>query len=124
MFTYKRRRSARQLAKSLRISERTMRRIIPEDLHLHAYHITIQSNFPDDHKQRRIPFACWVWNSVRKKDHGQILFTDEKYFGLDGIFNRQNDRVYAPSRQEADEHEGNKIGIQISQKNYDTVRCI
>ncbi len=42
----------------------------------------------------------------KKKDHYQILFTDEKYFGLDGIFNRRNDRVYASSRQEADEHGG------------------
>ncbi len=42
-FTYKCRGSARQLTKSLRVFGGTMRRIIPEDLHLHAYHATNQS---------------------------------------------------------------------------------
>ncbi|CAF4492964.1 unnamed protein product, partial [Rotaria sp. Silwood2] len=105
-FTDKGRRSARQLSKSLGASRGTMGRIIREDLHLHAYHITTQPNLQDYHKQRRISFAYWVRKSLRKKDHRKILFTDDKYFGLNGIFNRQNDRVYTPSRQEADEHGG------------------
>jgi len=81
-FTYKSRRSARQLSKSLGVSRRTMGRIIREDLHLHAYHVTIQPNLHDEHKQRRISFAYWVRKSLRKKDHYQILFTDEKYFAV------------------------------------------
>ncbi|CAF1280271.1 unnamed protein product [Rotaria sp. Silwood1] len=107
-FNYKRRRSARQLAKSLGISKGIIGRIIREDLHLHAYHVTTQPNLKDDYKQPRISFAYCVNKSLRKKDRGQILFTDEKYFGLDGILNRQNDRVYAASRQEADEHGGTR----------------
>ncbi|CAF1151578.1 unnamed protein product [Rotaria sordida] len=105
-FTYKGRRSARQLSKSLGVSRGTMGRIIREDLPLHTYPVTTQPNLQDYHKQRRISFTYWVRKSLRKKDHRKILFTDEKYFGLNGIFNRQNDRVYAPSRQEADEHGG------------------
>jgi hypothetical protein len=38
------------------------------------------------------------------------LFTDEKYFSLEGVFNRQNERAYAVNRSEADEQGG------ISQK--------
>jgi hypothetical protein len=83
-----------------------MGRIVREDLYLHAYHVTTQPNLHDEHKQRRISFAYWVRKSLRKKGHYQIVLTDEKYFGLDGIFNRHNDRVYASSRQEADEHGG------------------
>ena len=30
------------------------------------------------------------------------LFSDEKYFDLNGIYNSQNDRVWAVSREEAD----------------------
>ncbi|CAF4266000.1 unnamed protein product, partial [Rotaria magnacalcarata] len=90
----------------LNVPSATMRRVIQDDLHLHAYHVTIQPNIQDDHKQRRKSFAYWVRKSLRKKDHGLILFTDEKYFGMDGIYNRQNDRVYASSRQEADAHGG------------------
>ncbi|CAF4646770.1 unnamed protein product [Rotaria magnacalcarata] len=82
----------------------TDRTIRPGDLHLHAYHVTIQPNIQDDHKQRSKSFAYWARKSLRKKDHGLILFTDEKYFGMDGIYNRQNERVYASSRQEADAH--------------------
>src|SRR5689334_22343671 len=30
------------------------------------------------------------------------LFSDEKYFSLEGVFNRQNECVYAVSREDAD----------------------
>jgi hypothetical protein len=43
---------------------------------------------------------------LRKKDHGKILFSDEKYFSLEGVFNRQNECVYAASQQDADERGG------------------
>ncbi|CAF4156370.1 unnamed protein product, partial [Rotaria magnacalcarata] len=33
----------------------------------------------------------------------QILFSDEKRFDLDGMHNRQNERIYAATRDEADE---------------------
>ena len=84
----------------------TMRRIIKDDLKLYAYRITTQPKLSYDHKKRRISFAYWVRKALRKEDHGMILFTDEKYFTLGGIFNRQNDRVYAANRQEADKQGG------------------
>ncbi|CAF4393824.1 unnamed protein product, partial [Rotaria magnacalcarata] len=111
--------SSRQIAKELRnvVSDRTVRRW----QHLYKRTGSIDLNVPngrprivrtkqliqkDDHKQRRKSFAYWVRKSLRKKDHGSTLFTDEKYFGMDGIYNRQNDRAYASSRQEADAHGG------------------
>ncbi|CAF3367284.1 unnamed protein product [Rotaria socialis] len=42
------------------------------------------------------------------KNREKILFTDENKFELGGIFNRQNDHVYAPSRHDTDEHKGAK----------------
>ena len=36
----------------------------------------------------------------------QILFTDEKMFDVDGIYNAQNQRIWAASRAEADERGG------------------
>ncbi|CAF2075237.1 unnamed protein product [Rotaria magnacalcarata] len=53
------RRSARKLANSLGVSKGTIGRIIHDDLHLHVYHATIQSNLKDEHKQGRISFAYW-----------------------------------------------------------------
>jgi hypothetical protein len=35
----------------------------------------------------------------------RILLSDEKLFDIDGVYNSQNDRVWAPSRTEA-----NKLG--------------
>ena len=100
------RQSARKLAKRLDISERSMNRIIKDDLHLHAYHVTIEPKLSDLHKKQRLSFAYWVRKNLRIEDHRKILFSDEKYFSMDGIYNRQNDRVYAASRDEADEHGG------------------
>ena len=41
-------------------------------------------------------------NNYSKEDTKKCLFTDEKYFDLDGTCNSQNDRVCALSREEAD----------------------
>ena len=34
-----------------------------------------------------------------------MAFSDEKLFDLDGIYNAQNDRIWAPSREEADKRD-------------------
>ncbi len=31
---------------------------------------------------------------------------DEKRFDIDGVYNRQNDRIWAPSREQADANDG------------------
>ncbi|CAF5008323.1 unnamed protein product, partial [Rotaria socialis] len=102
--------------KSLIRKKGTIGRIIHEDLHLHAYRVIIEPNLNDEHKQRRVSFTYWVRKFLRKKDREKILFTDEKYFELGGIFNRQNDRVYAPSRYYADEHKGTKPTAKFPKK--------
>lgn len=102
-FQRKARQSVHKMACQLGISERSLRRIVKEDLGLHAYRITIQPKLTDAHKQARITFAYWVRRSLTKAFIRKILFSDEKYFTVDGIFNRQNDRVYAASRSATDE---------------------
>ena len=37
-----------------------------------------------------------------------ILFSDENYLDIDGVYNSQNDRVWAISRADADEKGGVK----------------
>ncbi|CAF3169579.1 unnamed protein product [Rotaria sp. Silwood2] len=51
-------------------------------------------------------FANWVLNNYSKDDTKKWLFRDEKFFDLDGIYNSQNDRVWAASREEADRKGG------------------
>ncbi len=100
------RQSARRLAKSLNISRGTMFRIIKDDLRLRAYRVTTQPRLNEDQKRRRVSFAYWVRKELRKEDHRRILFTDEKYFSIEGVFNRQNERIYAVSRLVADRQGG------------------
>ncbi|CAF4919357.1 unnamed protein product, partial [Rotaria socialis] len=90
--------SSLRIAKELRkvVSERTVRRwqhlyrsvgtidlkippgtiggIIHNDLHLHAYHVAIQSNLKDEHKQGRVSFAYWVRKSLGKQDQEKSYF--------------------------------------------------
>ena len=42
-------------------------------------------------------------NNYTKKDINRWLFSDENFFDLDGIYNAQNDLIWAPSREEADQ---------------------
>ncbi|CAF5161155.1 unnamed protein product, partial [Rotaria magnacalcarata] len=34
-----------------------------------------------------------------------LLFSDEKKFDIDRVYNRQNDRIWAPSREQTDADE-------------------
>ncbi len=59
-------------------------------------------NLTDLQKRERVKVANWVLNHYTKEDTKKWLFTDEKYFDLDSVYNVQNDRVWAVSREEAD----------------------
>jgi inhibitor of nuclear factor kappa-B kinase subunit alpha len=54
----------------------------------------------------------WVRTNFRKEDTLKILFSDEKFFGIDGVHNSQNDRVWAVDRADVDK----KGGIQQKRK--------
>jgi hypothetical protein len=46
----------------------------------------------------------------------QILFSDEKMFDIDGIYNSQNQRIWAASRTEANKRGGIKMKQKFSLK--------
>ena len=87
-------RSARKHSAALRISERTMRRILHCDLKLHPYKIAVvQELSPADWERRRdccnaileaVPPTAVLWTS------------DEAHFHLSGCVNKQNFRYWAP----------------------------
>ncbi|VVC32817.1 Hypothetical protein CINCED_3A023201 [Cinara cedri] len=52
-------------------------------------------------RQIRATRAKKLLQQYAKNGHRQILFTDEKIFIVEEIFNRQNDRVYARNSREA-----------------------
>ena len=89
----KKRVSTRKLSMELDISERSVRRIMKNDLGLRPYKKVIEPLLSNDQKIKRKKFANWVGTNFRKKDTMRILFSDEKFFDIDGVYNFQNDRV-------------------------------
>ena len=43
---------------------------------------------------QRKKFAIWVRKKFRKEDTMRALFSDEKLFDLNGIYNSENDRIW------------------------------
>ena len=98
--------STRKLAAQLKISRTSVQRMLKEDLHYFPYKKITEPKLTELQKKKRVKFANWVLNNFSKEDTKKWLFSDEKMFDLNGIYNSQNDRVWAPSRQVADERGG------------------
>ena len=101
--------SARKLSKELKLSRRSIQRILKDDLRYFPYKIIIKLCLTDAHQAERKRFANWVRSNFRKEQTMRILFSDEKLFDIDGVYNFKNDRVWAPSRVEANECGGIKM---------------
>ncbi|CAF1494370.1 unnamed protein product [Adineta ricciae] len=112
----KKRVSARKLSMELDISDRSVRRILRNDLGLRPYKKIIEPALSDDQKVKRKQFANWVRTNFRKKETLKILFSDEKFFDIDGVYNSQNDRVWAVDRADADKKGGVKQKRKFPQK--------
>jgi inhibitor of nuclear factor kappa-B kinase subunit alpha len=94
--------SSRKIARELGISRTSVRRILKNDLELQAYKIQKEPLLTDEHKEKRMKFANWIRTNFRKEGTMNILFSDEKMFDIDGVYNSQNDRIWAANRSEAD----------------------
>ena len=104
--------SARKLSMKFGISATSVRQILKIDLGLKPYKKVIKPSLSDDQKIKRKKFANWVGNNFRKEETMRILFSNEKFFDINGVYNSQNDRVWAVDRADADE----KGGIQQRRK--------
>lgn len=108
--------TTRKLAAELDASETTTRRCLKEDLRFFPYKKIVQPMLPLGHKKKRVKFGNWVRKRYRKSDTMRILFSDEKMFDIDGLYNAQNDRVWAPNRAAANESGGIKPKQKFPQK--------
>ena len=114
--TPKKKMSARKISMELHISERSVRRIMKNDLGLHPYKKVIEPLLSDDQKLKRKQFANWVRTNFRKEDTLKILFSDEKMFDIDGVYNTQNDRMWAVDRADANKNGGIQRRRKFPQK--------
>ena len=108
--------TSRKLAVELNISRTSVRRILKNDLLLRPYKKIVEPLLTDEHKEKRKKFSNWVRTRFRKEDTMKILFSDEKLFDIDGIYNSQNDRIWAVSRVEADKRGGVKQKRKFPEK--------
>ncbi|CAF4105035.1 unnamed protein product, partial [Rotaria magnacalcarata] len=108
--------TSRKLAAELNISRTSVRQILKDDLLLQSYRKIVEPLLTAEHKKKRKTFSSWVRTHFRKEDTMKILFSDEKLFDIDGIYNSQNDRIWTVSRAEADEKDGVKQNRKFPQK--------
>ena len=83
-------------------------RILRKDLKMKFYKITVEPLQKDEHKAQRKKFANWARKKFQKEDTMRIIFSDEKMFDLDVIYNSQNDRIWAINSEEANWRDGKK----------------
>ena len=102
----KKRKSARKIAKEEGCSNMTVRRVIHEGLCLNTYKKTGAQALTNDQIQRRKSFSHWIRKYFNHESCRSIMFSDEKWFDQDGQYNRQNDCVYAESREAANKDFG------------------
>ena len=108
--------SSRILAHELSISRTSVRRILKDDLQYHAYNVRVVPLLKDEHKAKRKRFSNWITTYFKKETTMKILFSDEKMFDIDGVYNLQNDRIWAVNRQEADKAADRKQKRKFSEK--------
>ena len=86
--------STRRFAAKINISKSSVHRILRQDHGCFPYKKIKQPRLTNLQKEKRIKFANWVLNKYTKDDTEKWLFSDEKYFDLDGIFDVQNGRIW------------------------------
>ncbi|CAF3410536.1 unnamed protein product [Rotaria sp. Silwood2] len=87
----------------MKTSRGTIRRIIKGDLGYESYKVRVAPKVTDQHKAKRRSFGTWISKNITKSMTKKKLFADEKYFRINGIVKKQNDRIYAATRDEADD---------------------
>lgn len=86
-------RSTRKLASALRISERTMQRILHTDVHLHPYKIMMGQELTPADWRRRMNCCSGILAAVLPT--GILWSSDEAHFRLSGAVNNQHFRYWA-----------------------------
>lgn len=91
------------LAREMDVNPKSISRIIKKDLGLGAYKRQTGQLLNAKLKAHRKEKSKVLLSQYADEKYKKILFTDEKIFTVEEKFNKQNDRVYARSSQDASE---------------------
>lgn len=94
-------RKQKVMALQMGLSRMTIKRVLNEDLGLRAYRKRTAHMLNKRLKKIRMERSRVLLKRYAGKKHREILFSDEKIFNVEESFNKQNDRVYGPSSEEA-----------------------
>ncbi|CAK9829643.1 Transposable element Tcb1 transposase [Anthophora retusa] len=88
--------SIRKLSSLVGVSEKTMRRIVEEDLRYKSYTIKVRQMLSEAARTKRVERCNLLLCSLRNNAAGRLrFFSDEKIFTVDAKINRRNDRWLA-----------------------------
>lgn len=93
-------RSIRRLSQEHKISPTSMHRLVRVDLKLKSLKKTKTPKQTERSTQRRLQRTQILLNSIGQHGVDNVVYSDEKKFTITQNFNRQNDRVLAPSKKE------------------------
>ena len=102
--------SARKRSVELDISERSVRRILKVDLELRSYKKIFEPALSDDQKK----IVCELFSNNFRKEK---LFSDEKLFDIDIVYNYQNERVWTVDRHSFNSSHVNSSCVNSSHVN-------
>lgn len=92
------RQSANRLAKELKISDRSVRRILKNELKVKPYKIQKAHDLSSSQKRVRLDRSKQLLRMAADGELPSIVFSDEKIFTIEQFVNSQNDRVYLTER--------------------------
>lgn len=92
------RRSANEMAKDMKISQSSMKRILDKDLGLKPYKHQKVHELTAKQKKVRLDRAKLLLRRQNRGEIPNIVFSDEKNFPVEQFVNKQNDRVYLKER--------------------------
>jgi len=88
-------RSARRHSIELGIGNRSVRRILHEDMHFHPYKLVVVQQLKAGDYAQRLNFAGQMKAIFEANDNVILLMSDEAHFHLNGMVNQQNCRYWA-----------------------------
>jgi inhibitor of nuclear factor kappa-B kinase subunit alpha len=103
-------RSVRKVAREMKISETTMRRLVSNNLQLRSYKLRKGHMLNARQRQARLEKCKRLLLRFNDEDVEKIIFSDEKMFNVEMSWNAQNNRIYATQRSDI------PISAQIRQR--------
>lgn len=92
------RRSSRKMARELNISQRSMRRILQNELKVKPYKLVKGQDLTPAKKKVRLERAKELLRLHESGSLPNLVFSDEAPFPIEQYVNSQNDRIYLPER--------------------------